>query len=352
MQIHELYEAIEKECQDFPSIKYENCTIKLPDEQIHGIKKCLIRLFNEGNTTYVKNIFNDIAHNPTSRNGKIYEVLVYNWLQDNCIRFDLQPKIFKEDCFKQNDYDADGKIGNTIFDVKAFGISIPSIKRLENELQKLLNSKDLLITVSGLYHISNKDVEEMLKAKEDIVNELLSEKHQNHEHYIWKMENGIELRVQPNQPLISHVGSFHSEEWAYNNEMYFFYHGSQFVINKPYMIFCPFDSTLLPFFNDDEGAFWTFRFLSRRIFMSTSRFSNRMLHEFDRKAVPNISLEAVAKKISAIIFMDVTHEWNYNNCRTWVYVNPNADNKIKNYEIDQWFRQAGACVEDFWYDNY
>lgn len=352
LTVRELYEDIAKECQDFPIIKYEDCNIELPHEQILGLKKCMVRLFNGGNKDYVKNVFNDIARNPTYKNGKIYEVLVYNWLQDTCVHFDLQPKILKDDCFKKNNYEADGKIGNTIFDVKTFGLAIPLLKHLESELQKSPKTKGYLITVSGIYHIPNKDVESMLKTKEDIIDELLSDKHNNHGHYIWKMENGIELRAQPKQPMVSHVGSFHSGEWAHNNEMYFFYHGSQFTRSKPYMIFCPFDNKLLPFFNVIDEVFWAFRFLTRRMFMSTFRFSNRMLNEFDEKAVPNISLEVAAKKISAIVFMDVTKEWNYNDCRTWVYVNPNADNKIKNYEIDQWFRQKGACVEDFLYDNY
>ena len=32
--------------------------------------------------------------------------------------------------------------------------------------------------------------------------------------------------------------------------------------------------------------------------------------------------------------------------------NPNADNPLFNYQIDQWFRQAGAFIDDFKYDNY
>ena len=88
------------------------------------------------------------------------------------------------------------------------------------------------------------------------------------------------------------------------------------------------------------------------MFVNVSRFSDKMLHDYDGKAVQDISLSVVMRKVSAIIFMDVSQKWSYENCRTWVFVNPNADNPLKSYQIDQWFRQAGACIEDFMYDNY
>ena len=102
----------------------------------------------------------------------------------------------------------------------------------------------------------------------------------------------------------------------------------------------------------DRDVFITLRFLCRRMFINVSRFSDKMLHDYDGKAELGISLSSAMRKVSAIIFIDVSQSWSYETCRMWVFVNPNADNPIKGYQIASWFRYAGAHIEDFMYDNY
>lgn len=348
-----LYKQLKDSCTDFPEMDVEEKNICLLDNQIICLKNCLSNLFNKGNSDYAISAFKEIIKAPEYKNGKVYEVLVYYWLQCTYTCFEVQPRIAKEDCFKKNgDYEADGKIDDTIFDVKLFGVGFPLLNKVREEFQTKANADNKLITISGSYDLPNKVFQEILEHKDDIYTKLKSEKYLNHDQYIMKHESGLEFRLCPMRDCISYLGSLNICEWAQNNELYFVRHGSQFCRNLPYMIFCPFDDNVSITLSKDKDIFLTLRFLCRRMFVNVSRFSDRMLHEYDGKAVERISLSAAMRKVSAIIFMDVSQQWSYENCRMWVFVNPNADNPIKSYHIDQWFRQTGAHIEDFVYDNY
>lgn len=86
--------------------------------------------------------------------------------------------------------------------------------------------------------------------------------------------------------------------------------------------------------------------------MNLTKLENRKIIEFDGKAQKDISVATAAKKISAIIFIDVSYDFNYSNCRMFVFQNPNADLKIPLHQIKSLFGYAGAAIEDFEYDNY
>ena len=350
-----LYNQIKEICPGFPEINVEEKNFFLSDAQVISIKDCLINLFEQGYSNYVQGAFKEIVQNPHRKNGKIYEVLVYHCLQSICTRFEIQPTIEKDDCFKKKgNYEADGRICDVVFDVKLFGIGFPLLEKVRKEFQLMADADKKMITISGAYDLPNKVFQDLLEHKEDIYSERKSEKHLNHDLYIMKREDGLEFRLSPIRDAISYVGSFDSCEWAKNNELYFVKHGSQFCRNQPYMIFCPFDENVSYILSKDkdEDIFLLLRFLCRRMFVNVSRFSDKMLHEFDGKATLGISLPSAMRKVSAIIFMDVSQPWSYENCRMWIFVNPNADNPIKNYQIDRWFRLARAWIEDFRYDNY
>lgn len=86
--------------------------------------------------------------------------------------------------------------------------------------------------------------------------------------------------------------------------------------------------------------------------MGLTKVEKKLWEECDGKAKKNVTIAEAAKKISAIAFLDVTTEWDYNNNRMWVFCNPNADYELKKYKVDTLFRNFGAYVEDFRYDNY
>ena len=58
---------------------------------------------NDENKGYIKNLIKDILISPNYTNGKVYEALVYAWLVEHRIIFEMQKHIEKGDCYKKSD---------------------------------------------------------------------------------------------------------------------------------------------------------------------------------------------------------------------------------------------------------
>lgn len=291
--------------------------------------------------------------------GKFYETLVYGWLFENAISFIPQPRIEADDCFKKNShYFADGclsKEAPVIFDVKAFGLGAVHLNVVKHRLQEKF--PDYIITTEGSLDFSTAEIEKhLLQRIPDIAKAIEQQIEKGSCNYTPPgLDNRIEIRFIPAKYRIgTAVSELDVTAWAQNNRFYFLNHGSQFCVNMPYLIFCPFDSSLGMSLStkDDERIYWQLRFLCRRIFIELTHMYDRKLVEFDGKAKDGISVAAAARKLSAISFLDVTDKWDYNNCRMWVFTNPNADHPIYKYQLNSWFKNYGAHIDGFEYDNY
>lgn len=357
----DFYEEIK---YNIPDIVCENILdneICLPNEQLEMLKYLLLTWCSNNMVDEAGKLLNDILKQPNSQNGKVYEALVYSWLSKHSIRYEQQFHVKKEDCFKkaQNGYDADGRIveNNIVFDIKQFGLTLPHIETLRKKLQEKM-PKEYYLTIGGGKNISTREIKsDFLEKIDELVSSIMKPEHKNHTDYIYRdKKHGLEFRAweKKTNPVFTTISEFDLYEWAQNNEFYFMYHASQFCSNTPYILFCPFDRRLAYIFsnNDKEHTYIAFRALCRRIFMNLLKMENRRIDEFDGKAISSISISTASRKISAIVFMDVSEEYDYNNCRTFVYQNPNADYKINRYQIDTMFRYAGAYIEDFRFDNY
>ena len=84
--------------------------------------------------------------------------------------------------------------------------------------------------------------------------------------------------------------------------------------------------------------------------MGLTHDTERSLREYDHQA-KDVSIATAAKKLSAILFVDLTKKDRYEDFALWLYENPNADHKLPGY-ICGGFRNIGCWVEDFKYDNY
>ena len=60
------------------------------------------------------------------------------------------------------------------------------------------------------------------------------------------------------------------------------------------------------------------------------------------------------KLISGIVFLNVNKSHVKNEKSIWIYVNPNAQNKIPRYQLDQLANYSYYSVisDDFMFDNY
>lgn len=335
-----------------------NKPIEIQPEQIKMLCKLFQNKSTEWSHDFIKTFLNDIFKKPNSSNGKVYEALAYSWLDIHGVQFKPQEKVLSENCLKANDYDADGIIDDDIyFDVKQFGITLPHLDTLRKKLQEKV-SDSYFVTVSGTKNISTRDLQKKyLDRLSSLIKEIQSEKNKSYCGYLYKnKDDGIEIRLHNKEHMntLTSISEFDPYEWAENNEFYFMYHASQFCVNNPYIIVCPFDSNCCHFFTnkDAKDVYDILRPLCRRMFINLINMKDRDILDFDGKARKGIKVSTAARKISAIVFLDVSKSYISSQARTWLFLNPNADNKIPNYQVHQLFRLNGAYVEDFRFDNY
>lgn len=362
MNTKEFYEEIRKYIKHISVKKIPDKIIEISEEQSEMLKELYVGWGKKGKIKEAENMLNDIFNSTNHNYGKIYEALIYAWLERHKIKYEQQVKVDKDSCFKTSDegYFADGKIieENIIFDTKQFGITFPLIntlrKDIQNEIEKE-NPKKYYLTITCGINISVESFKKQFLEKiPDLAKKIMCAENKINGDYVFK-HNGLEFHVcnvETNECFYSRA-SFDPYEFAKNNELYFMHHASQFCLNVPYVIFCPFDSELAyPFTLGDKSFIKiSLRALCRRIFINLLK-NDQQVHKLDGKAREGITVSDASKKISAIIFIDVSQKFKYEDCYIYVYQNPNADNKIKRYQMDKLFRYNGAFIDDFFFDNY
>ena len=87
------------------------------------------------------------------------------------------------------------------------------------------------------------------------------------------------------------------------------------------------------------------------MFVQHPRLSERRLSEFDGKADPKVTVAMASRKLSGVMFIDVS-EKNENKEENFLFLNPNADNPLPGFLINSQFRACNVIIEDFEYDNY
>lgn len=176
--------------------------------------------------------------------------------------------------------------------------------------------------------------------------------------FIQKKVEGTHLTCSMYSPIAMHFNHgliiyWHESdkyEWAQKNRFYFMHDASQFVRNRPYMIICAFDKESSgPFLQYTDSLHEYFRELCRRIFIDLNRMTDRKVD--DGKAIP-VSISETSKKLTGIMFIETSAiAKNERKDYAWVYLNPNADNPLLNYQVNQ-FHNISAIVEDYKHDNY
>lgn len=336
----------------------KNKSIEIQPEQTEMLCKLFQSKSTEWSNGFIKVLLNDILKKPNRYNGKVYEALVYSWLDNHNVRFKPQEKVLSKDCFKAHDYEADGIIdGNIYFDVKQFGIALPHLDTLKRKLQEKV-PESYYVTVEGTKNISTRVLEKKyLSRLPQLVEEIMSEENKLYCDYLYKdNDSGIEIKLHNREHgnIFASISEFDPYEWAEKNQFYFMRHASQFCMNSPYIIICPFDGNCCGFFlgRDTREVYDMLRPLCRRMFMNLINIKDRDIREFDDNAREGIKVSTAARNVSAIVFLDVSKEYSFSEARIWAFLNPNADNKILNYQTNQLFGLKGACVEDFRFDNY
>jgi hypothetical protein len=306
-------------------------------------------------------LFKDVVHDYTSGGrGNVFEAMGYAWLRQQGISFTPQVQISQDDCLKRESYFADGVFNGAVgeriyFDIKSFGIGFPLLDTLQEKMQKDKRCENYRLLISGSMNISTPEFSKNYLERIDDLLDCLFSKPGPEESFAYR-DDTIEIIAYSLQgyDIRGSSRSFHSYEWAQRNEFYFMYHGSQFCTTSPYIIICPFDKEHAFAFSSGDASEVdrSLRPLCRRMFIRLNQLTECKLTDYDPKAKSEISVSAASRKVSAILFIDVTKKYNYNNMRAWVYINPNADNKLHPYQICNFFRYNGVYVDDFEHDDY
>ena len=353
MTISEFYNMVFPGQEQEEGADAENSNLLIDKEYLERIAEYLKSIDNIDKR---KKNFKELISKPNLENGKLYEFLVYAWLKKEHISFQEQVLIKADDCLKKNDYYAEGIFDGIVFDVKKFGIGFPLYDVFREKLQSEM--PDYYITVEGSINLDTKVIEKELISKVTFWKEkLLSQESRLFDDYaIRDSKLGIEIRAhnaKSHEGVIASIREVDITQWAKENELYFFRHASQFCCNQPYMIICPFLPKDFHFSTENRDAYYTFRFLCRRMFCNLTRKKELLLRDTcDGHAKDYVTIQSAARKLSAVIFLDISKEWDYSNYRCWVYKNPNADFPIPNYILHSKFKLLGAYIDEFEYDNY
>lgn len=374
-----------KEFADGKYLVDEKSKITLPDSYIKRIKDCINCWIKNSQTVIAKKELNDFLKNPTNKNGTVYEILAYQWFHKCFINVEYQPEISKESTLKATgEYRADGRLDDeVVFDIKSFSFGQPLYSELQNELNKMWNTErerrirekierdgvegngkykgeivpDYYIMVSGDYNLSSQKMSELLKKKEDIFKTLFSEDKKNYTDYIYCIKDyGLQIRAHYNKPgkvnIHTGVSEVNVDKWAMQNEIQVLKHCSQFCRNSPFFLMYPYDkSKARDYYFDGQTQFYTFRTLMRRSFINLLH-NKDYINGYDGKAISGMRVCEAIRKLSGVFFLDVTEEYEYGKNNAFLFINPNADNPLRELQVEHFFNLNGVTIYDFYFDNY
>lgn len=193
----------------------------------------------------------------------------------------------------------------------------------------------------------------MLSRVPELLTKLFNEQNKTFTDFIYKLpEYQLEVRAHNTSKtnIISSVSEFNPYKWAMENQFYFFHHASQFCVDKPYIIICPYDSKTAKHLasGSPESLSTSLRALCRRMFIGMPE--DKYISTYDDKSIPMVTLAEASKCISAVIFQDISMSSTDDD--TWLYANPNAKNKLPKY-ISNYFKLHNySMYEDYIYDTY
>lgn len=384
MLVQELAKQFE-ELADSKFLENNDAKIYVSDTYISRIGDCINYWLSNHQKALAKKELNEFLVNPSIQNGTVYEILAYQWFIENSIPVEYQPEISKEDSLKsKSGYNADGRLDDEIvFDIKSFSFGQSQYQILENALNEMWKEErkqriqdrneidgekgcerdkeedvpDYCIMISGESDLSSQTMGGLLKKKQYIFEELFSETNKFYTDYIYRLSDcRLEIRAYYNKPgrINFHTGisEFNVDKWAMLNETQVLSHCSQFCRNQPYFLMYPYDREKARYlcFND-HSLFYALRTLMRRSFINL-RKNEHNINYYDGKAVSNMKVCEAIGKLSGVFFLDITEKYQYGKSNAILYINPNADNPIKESQVDYVFGIPGATVYDFYYDNY
>lgn len=277
--------------------------------------------------------------------GAVSELLVYLWLVDHQVPFEIQ--VQGCDVLNPHGSDLDGKItvlSDVFFEIKTLGFQEALVERLRRQLEGDIPGK--WIAIEGSWDVSVELLQDLLTNRN--YQELLSTLKQEQ-----TARRGKLLFVKRDKAAVQ--VSHHAVdpyEFAEENAAYAFRYAKQFCRNAPFILLFAYHPWLgaTDLNTNFVGSTGTFtRALARRTFF---QFLN------DWSAVFDVTKAEASTLISALAFLNISHFSDEDDKMPtqvmWLYLNPNAKNPVPRLVVDHMrlTKPYDLTVDDFAHDNY
>lgn len=327
------------------------------DEQIKNITKTIETIFNDAK------LASDFMGKLFSRHfqGFYYEILTYSWLLNNNIKFTPEVQTTIGDTLSINNPTLDGLFKNSrvYFDIKTFEIPANLFIRIKKMLSEKFPKHNIM--VGGSKDISYKDVENKIITNiNNIIDNLKNQEQHDNNFMCYRdktLDIDIELKLLEETGTIqSMISSFDPYTWAEKNEIFFLKNASQYTINRPFILLCPYrHGDLIQL--DVKTVYTAFRSISRRAFCKLYKqvifpsSYTEIVYKNGKIDSAKYTINEISTYLSGIIFIDISDICMKKN--VFIFINPNAKNSLIYFPINTIFGYDLSCeFDNFINDNY
>jgi hypothetical protein len=277
--------------------------------------------------------------------GTASELLVYLWLMDQKVPFDIQIPVAGTHVLNPQGSDLDGKLiapSDVFFDVKGFGFQEALVDRLKKKLETDIPGK--WVAIEGCWDVSAEDFQELLQRKhyDQLLADLAEKKAVTRGllQFIVRDRRAVQVSHRYSDPY----------QFAQENSEYVFRFAKQFCRREPFVLILAHHPWFggLSLNSDFAGSTSTFtRAFARRTFIQ---------HLRDTSSVYDVTKGEASKLISGIAFLNISQiPGTSDRGRTLrLFLNPNATNPVSGLTVDMLRNHDPMSVEldSFAFDNY
>ena len=240
------------------------------------------------------------------------------------------------------------------FDVKCFKDNVKEILERIFELIKKEVALNFHIDASYTRDIPYKIFQ---NSRTSLHNELKNKINEGVSYIKSDVIQGLEYRLLWDKGVMTTFGSYNAFRHAEKYHRTIFNYADKFVKSSPsfiVLVIFPWFNNLVLNFSSNNKHFY--RSISRRVFCQYKNLNDpftNVLNNFNGDA----SIYEVSRKISGLIFIEDStinsRDSDAINASPFIYMNPNADNKVQNRIFEETLKNLNYRVfEDFKYDNY
>jgi hypothetical protein len=297
---------------------------------------------------YVRDLLLDLIQRNTY--GAFAELAACEWLNRCYVRFQPQVEMTPADVLGANGSTLDGKMwAGPYFDVKAFGFTGRTARRLEERLQVEFPNDQ--VVVFGSWDIALATFQQLIEDRAAIAATLRATRYFKH--------GPLEIQLRQRQPVTVSSRMIEPYRVARENAKCALEDAQQFTRNAPfvllYVIHSWFNAGVIH--NDFAGMDTTMtRALARRAFMQFSTDLTPLADVCD-SAAPGTTMQEASRLLSGIFFVNVWPQDADPSARrlpSWLYLNPRATHRLSLNTLSLFRNENphGTYIDDFADDDY